>query len=252
MNDTKLYFIITGILSVLMIIVLIIGSFVKVKIPGAISSVNMTNCSANVSTNPYISNINIGWSAKPGMGVSNNYCPTSGGIGLPICDQSGTCGTYTFLNGENNDVNNPVQVCYSTDENVCDQSLIVTDVKFSDMTDGNTYQLPQYRCSGDSTFFPPLSINIDNASTSDVGKLPNRTPGCAKMGLCVQQQPLGTAKQYLPANNIKFVAVPANTPWANICTNFGPGFQTDGVNLYKNCADDKNLEMYICKKFETK
>ena len=128
-----------------------------------------------------------------------------------------------------------------------------------DMTSGSTYKDVPNRCCADPkdsscTYYPPMTIDMPNPSTTDAGTLPNSVSGCNKMGVCVQTETLGNLRrnkgQALPNNNVIIAYGSTSDKPADLCTSIGgPGYVTDATNLYSGCSGGKAA--YLCKKYVT-
>jgi uncharacterized protein YneF (UPF0154 family) len=249
------------VLIIIMIIVLIIGGFIKIK--PSTQSQNNNPFNNEQLQNPFITDLNIGKSSK------NSFTCMPGYNTIPICDLNNNCTQQSMNLGTLPNV----QLCQSScslqsgncdNYTLNDQTTVVTDVKFNDMTDStnNIYVPISNRCcNGPSDvnckWFPPLSIDVLNPNAEDAGELPITINSCKKQGLCIQKQTIQNLKQskgkYLPFNNIYLVNAPGTIDKSHICdsvnANYGGGFITDGIGLSLNCAGLNDI--FICKKFNS-
>lgn len=235
-----------GIIAIIVIILLLIGTRIKVlNLPPS----DNTNCKPN--NNNYITGVNI-------SGLANGRCDND------VCCSGGS--SYFEMNDGNNsymnsdidtqDKNN-YQVCYTLPDNnkYCDDTQLVTDIKVIDMSDPtqkNGWKPLNQRCceSTDQNcqYSPVISLFPDSFTSDRDGQLlePD-VAGCSKMGLCVQTL---SAKEIrsknipvLTGSNVKFIygeiggGIPVcDTTWV-----------TDPNNIRKNCTNLKPI--YLCKKY---
>lgn len=236
-------------LSTVVIILFIVGGFINLD---NTPSTQKTNCNLSPQ-NPYISNIAIGSNETPDQ--YDYVCPQNYSV-IPMVEGTTEQKYLNDLSG-----GKPYsQLCMinTSGQTVCDQTTVITDMEFTDMTGSNgLYKNIGYRCCDDlkkCTLTTPISINMPNPSTSDMGTIPNSVKGCKKMGLCINSDTLGNIKQNkgtaLPANNVFVGYGNVGDDPNTICNPPGKSGYTAGkVNLYDGCSTKK--VGYLCKKYVT-
>jgi len=241
---THWYLITTITLSLIAIIALIIGGFIKID---KSSNTQQTNCRP-INTDVPISSLMI--SSNTTKCPSQNCCPGDSGTVVPINPSPNW-----YINQPSGGM--PYnQLCVQTANSYCDQTSIVTDVNIVDMDDGKgNYKPMATRCCesiNDPTcsYNAPVTINYPNPSMEDSGTLENSATK-ARMGLCVQQKLIGVVKQnkgqYINNNNLQFVSSTDTTQsGAQLCGQLGEGWVPAGENLYKGYDKAK---MFLCKKY---
>lgn len=234
------YLITMGVLTLGAIIVIIVMFFEKV---GVVPPIHQINCKPNQQ---YITDIMIGGS----LSSEGDNCPV-GYFVLPTM-------IPTVVNNLNSGlVNLPLQICYQVASSVCDDTLVITDVKFVDMGTKDAWNEQSDRCpNGYAPALSSLSDSITKVPTPEcIGELPTvaspacttegvkETGGCPKRGLCLIREPFKTAK-----NPLKVGDLVVSLQKAASSATCSSGFMSDGVDLHKGCPGSSYKSVFLCRK----
>jgi len=207
----------------------LIGFFHKLTIPTAKVP---KNCSPSPLDDPPITNLVIGSSA------SGSYCPDN----FQLLGKTGN--QFIGTNPYNN-------LCVQNSDTICDDTAMVTDLKFVDMTKtgDSVYKDLSNRCPNGT--IAPIAFIQPQPDIGDAGILKNNMGGscAAKMGLCVTQVPRSTPGfSPLGNNDVAFITSTDKTSSGDvICAAAGfSGMTTDKVDFYQGC--NGSTALYICRK----